>query len=392
MDVHRTRFIPYPPSAITALAFTHPAAPPGAKSDPKVLRLALGRANGDIEIWNPARGAWVHERTFSGGEGRGVEGLVWTQEPDDADDDNADAVTPAAHGRLRLFSIGCSASVTEWDLASGLPARHSGGNSEVWCLAAQPRWQRPKGKQKQRHDQKKAGAGGSGEFRGQNLVAGCADGTLAVVSTAEGGLAHQRFLHRPSKKRARVLCVAYQGRDVVVAGFADSAVRIYDARGGSLVRTVGLGAGPGAGAGVSGRGAAAKDVLVWAVVCLADGTVVTADSGGEVRFFDAHNYAQTQRVRGHEADALALEASRDGRMVFSGGMDRRTVVYRRGDGGAGGAKGGKWAKLFHRRYHEHDVKAMAVYQGRTLDVLVSGGVCNSGRSIAGTRIIRSRAT
>src|SRR5579871_2700275 len=134
MDVHRSRFIPYPPSAINALAFSHST---GQELNGRetFLRLAVGRANGDIEIWNPLNGAWVQETIFHGGRDRSVEGLVWIQEPEDIDSKSNKII-----GRLRLFSIGYSSTVTEWDLSKGMPIRTSSGNyGEVWCLAAQPR-------------------------------------------------------------------------------------------------------------------------------------------------------------------------------------------------------------------------------------------------------------
>jgi len=116
MDIHRSRFVPYPPSAINALAFSHPE-PEHGQQDPESLRLAIGRANGNIEIWNPARGSWLQEKVFYGGKDRSVEGLAWTQEPN-----SRDAHGKVVPGRLRLFSIGYSSSVTEWDLTTGLPS------------------------------------------------------------------------------------------------------------------------------------------------------------------------------------------------------------------------------------------------------------------------------
>ena len=305
----------------------------------------------------------MQETTFRGGKDRSVEGLAWTQEPDEGEDDDEEEDEDARGkarrpGRFRLFSIGYSSTVTEWDLASGLPLRHSSGNhDEVWCLAAQPRRRGPRsGKEL---PLRRGGAREVEGFASQNLVAGCADGTLAILSTADDDLRFQRFLHRPTTKKARVLSVAFQSRDVVVAGFADSAIRVYDVRSGSLVRTISLGVGP-----PGGR----REILVWSVKCLPDGGIVSGDSSGEVRFYDGKSYAQLQRMSGHEADVLDLAVGEDGRTVFSGGMDRRTVVYR-----LGGGRNARWAKISGRRYHEHDVKAMAVHEGKGMSVVVSGG-------------------
>ncbi|KAF2205954.1 WD40 repeat-like protein [Delitschia confertaspora ATCC 74209] len=350
MDIHRARFVPYPPSAINALAFSHTPSDDN-EEDSDCLRLAIGRANGNVEIWNPAKGTWLQEKVFSGGKDRSVEGLAWIQDPDEEDEQGK--VVP---GRLRLFSIGYSSSVTEWDLVKGIPARHSNGNhSEVWCFAAQPRI-----------DTSKKNKGAQETPMVQNLVAGCADGTLVLLSTADDELRFDKFLSRPSGKRARVLSVTYKDRNTVVAGFADSMIRVFDTRNGQTIRNISLGSGPPGGP---------KDILVWKVKCLPNGDLVSGDSTGDLRFYDGKNYSQFQRISGHEADILDLSASRDGTMLFSGGMDRRTSVYTCSKkSGPVGRKNGAWRKLSHKRYHDHDVKAMATYDGKTMSVLVSGGI------------------
>jgi U3 small nucleolar RNA-associated protein 4 len=340
MDIHRSRFVPYPSSAINALAFSHAEAEHG-HPDPDSLRLAIGRANGNIEIWNPKSGAWLQEKTFYGGKDRSVEGLAWTQEPD-----RKDAHDKLIPGRLRLFSIGYSSSVTEWDLASGLPARSSNGNhSEVWCFAVQPR-------------QKKSSVH-------QKLVAGCADGTIVLLSTEDGELTFDRFVSRATNKKARALSITYKDRDIVLAGFADSMIRVFDTRNGNVIRNISLGSGPHGGP---------REILVWKVKCLANGDFVSGDSTGEIRIYSGKNYAQTQRISGHEADVLDLAVSRDGTSIFSAGMDRRTCFYTsRKSATKIEGQNGKWRKVSHQRYHQHDVKAMATYEGSKLSVVVSGG-------------------
>src|SRR6266516_4649362 len=126
MEIHRCRFIPYPPSAINALAFSHTTECKGEV--PTSLRLAIGRANGDIEIWNPLKGSWFHEITLRGGKDQSIEGLTWIQNPDETSNshipgndghtipDGDDHIIP---GKLRLFSIGNSSFVTEWNLEKG---------------------------------------------------------------------------------------------------------------------------------------------------------------------------------------------------------------------------------------------------------------------------------
>lgn len=57
LDIHRCRFLDYNPSAITSLSFTTDSSTKTTASD---VRLAVGRGNGNIEIWNP-RHNWIHE-------------------------------------------------------------------------------------------------------------------------------------------------------------------------------------------------------------------------------------------------------------------------------------------------------------------------------------------
>ena len=336
MDIHRCRFVPFNPSAINALSFSHTKAE-HASHELESLRLSVGRANGNIELWNPANGVWLQEKVFYGGKDRSVEGLAWTQEPDQK---NARGKT--IPGRLRLFSIGYSNSVTEWDLATGLPARHSNGNhSDIWCFAAQPR-------RKTAH---------------QRLVAGCADGTIVLLSTEDNELSFERFVARASNKKARALSITYKDNDIVLAGFADSTIRVLDTRNGNVIRNISLGSGPHGGP---------REILVWKVKCLPNGNFVSGDSTGDIRIYNGKTFGQSQRISGHEADVLDLAVSQDGTSIFSVGMDRRTCYYTSKKGAAQG-QSGQWRKVQHKRYHEHDVKALATYEGNKLSVLVSGG-------------------
>lgn len=340
MDVHRCRFVRYPTSAISALAFTRSNDSSFAGPLPP-LRLAIGRANGDVEIWNPQKGLWVQETVFVG-NGVGIDGLAWTLDPDETDA-GGDAIV----GQYRLFSIASSASVTEWDLGKGLPKRQSTGNfSELWCMSAQPR-----SLSKKANDPPQA----------QDLVAGCGDGVVVVLSTADDDLQFKRFLSRASGNKARCICVTYQTQDRVVAGFVDNMIRVYDTRNGSLIRAMSLG--------VSAPGRP-RNTLVWQVRCLPNGDIVSADSAGEVKIWDGRTYSLLQRLESHESDCLDLAISNDGRTMFSGGIDGKIAIHHMSTN-AQGRKG--WSKTSHRRIHNGEVKAMATYDSKGMSVVVSGG-------------------
>ena len=355
MDIHRCRFVPYPPAAINALAFSHASSLTSTISNFPFLRLAIGRANGDIEIWNPLDGAWHQESIIRGGKDRSIEGLVWTQDPDEVDKNGV-----TIPGQLRLFSIGCSTAVTEWDLALGRARRHSSGNyGVIWCIAAQPR---------RSHHESTSSVGrtvrnNGPELQEQWIVAGCDDGAIVLLSTADGDLQYLKTLARPSKRKARVLSVTFQNRDIVLAGHADSTIRVFDTRNGRQIQNMTLGPGPHGGP---------KEILVWSVKCLSNGWIVSGDSTGTVMFWDGKHYSLVQRIQGHMTDILDVVTSADGETVISGGMDRRTTVYRRmGTGHTGERR--RWAKVTHRRLHKHDITAMATFETRNFSILASGG-------------------
>ena len=344
MDIHRCRFVPYPPSTINALAFSHSHISRNQKTAPP--RLAVGRANGDIEIWNPLSGSWLQETIIRGGKDRSVDGLVWIQDPNEVDINGRTII-----GKSRLFSIGYTTTVTEWDLEKARPLRQTSGNhGEIWCLAAQPALPPVK---------KEVNGTSTSQWGGQNLISGCTDGALVLYSTKDEDLQLQRVLVRPSSKKAKIISVIFKDRNIVVAGYTDSTIRIYDTRNGTMLRSMSLGAGPTGGP---------KEIIVWSVKVLQNGTIVSGDSTGELRIWDGKTYTLMQRVKGHRQDILSLATSYDGSTIFSGGMDRRTVVYKQ----VGKGKP-RWAEVAHRRYHSHDVKTMASLEGRGMSVVVSGG-------------------
>lgn len=347
MDVHRCRFVPYPSRPINTLAFSHPS--DIARDTPSDLRLALGRNNGDLEIWNPLGGAWLQEIVLKGATGTTIEQVAWTQ---DILAYTRDPASPVEKGNLRLFSSGGSNSITEWDLASGTPKRQVQTNSEdIWCFAAQPQIRHVEG-----GDDLDAGAGS------QLLAAGCGNGSVILFSTADDDLRYLRSLPTPASSRAKVLSVTWRDRKTIVAGYDDSTIRVFDVPTRSIVRNMSL-----------GKPVEGNETVAWAVKCLPDGTILSGDSTGELKIWNSRNYSLSQRLKTHQADILDISTSFNGDMIFTVGVDRRTVAYMP-TGNAAGAKFQRWAELSHKRYHNHDVKCSASFESKDLSVLVSGGI------------------
>ncbi|KAF5001658.1 hypothetical protein FGRMN_964 [Fusarium graminum] len=340
MDIHRCRFVPYKPSAINAIAFSHPKTRSALQAT--LARLAIGRANGDIEIWNPSNGSWNQELIIPGGKDRSVDGLVWVNEPDQ---DLGDGRVVA--GKSRLFSIGYTSTVTEWDLVTGRPKRHaSGQHGDIWCMAAQPAGADKVGLGVDNQDSTK-------------LVAGTIDGELVMYSIEDDDLRFQRVLLRSPTKKAQMVSITFQSRKVAIVGCSDSTIRAYDITKGHMLRRMTLG---------SDLVGGSKDIIVWSLKCLPNGNIVSGDSTGQVCIWDGKTYTQTQRMQSHKQDVLSLAISADGTSVLSGGMDRRTILYKQNNGA-----GSRWSKVWGRRYHDHDVKCMASFESGKISVVVSGG-------------------
>ncbi|ORY70193.1 WD40-repeat-containing domain protein [Pseudomassariella vexata] len=339
MDIHRCRFVPYPPSAINAVAFSYSHVTK-AQGNKVPVRLAIGRANGDIEIWNPSNGIWHQEKILHGGKDRSIDGLVWVTEPDQV------AGKEKVIGKSRLFSIGYTSTVTEWDLEKGRPKKQaSGSHSDIWCLGTQPFVTTTKD-------------GQTGVIQtGKKLVAGTMDGSLVLYSIDDDDLVFDRVLVKSSSRKTKMVSIAFQNRNIVVVGCSDSAIRVYDMRNGSMIRKMTLG---------SDLAGGAKEIIVWSVKCLNGRDIVSGDSTGQVCIWDGKTYTQAQRLQSHKQDVLSLATSVDGLTIVSGGMDRRTVLYRK-------TSGSRWSKVWHRRYHSHDVKTLASFEGLGISVVVSGG-------------------
>ena len=343
MDIHRCRFVQYPPQSINALAFSHISHE--REKTPSDLRLAVGRNNGDIELWNPQNGLWVQDTILKGSKDTTIEQLAWTQDlmVDDSEGSNF------SYGPLRLFSTSGSNSVIEWDMCTGTSKRRAEGNfGDIWCFAAQP----------QAETTEKSVSGAVSQL----LAAGCSNGTVVLFSTEDDDLRYLRPLLTPPVKKPKVLSITWRDHRTVVAGYEDSTIRVIDVPSRKIIRNMSL-----------GKPADGNNSVVWTVKCLADGTILSGDSSGELKIWDAKNYSLVQRLKSHQADILDIAVSASGNMIFSFGVDRRTVSYKP-VAMHPGTKKMRWAEVSHRRIHRHDVKCCATFESSDLSILVSGGI------------------
>ncbi|CAL9730706.1 U3 small nucleolar RNA-associated protein 4 [Monosporozyma unispora] len=318
LAVHRARFVDYTPGNITALSFSHQSSMK-SRLTPSDLRLAIGRSNGDIEIWNP-RNNWAQEFLIHGGKDRSIEGLCWSNisgEP------------------LRLFSIGGSTVVTEWDLATGLPLKNYDCNAGViWSLAIN-------------NSQNK-------------LSVGCDNGTVVIIdiSGGPGVLEHDTILTR---QESRILSVTWNDDNYVIGGCSDGRIRVWNVMQGNLERGKLLHT-------MKVDKAKRESTLVWSVLYLPlKNQIVSGDSTGSVKFWDFQYATLLQTFNPHNADVLCLTSDATNSNVFSAGVDRKIFQFSHHD-----TK--KWVNSSNRLLHGNDIRSIASYQSNGADFLVSGGL------------------
>ncbi|ODV58675.1 small subunit rRNA maturation protein UTP4 [Ascoidea rubescens DSM 1968] len=325
MDIHRCRFVPYEPHTITSLAFSHKS---NNSFTPIDLRLAVGRSNGDIEIWNP-RFNWFQELIIRGGKNRSIEGLVWALWEDNIP---------------RLFSIGGSTVITEWNLSNGLPLKNYDCNSGIiWSIDISD--------------------------DSNHLIVGCDNGSAVLIdiSGGPGSLEHDSILQR---QNSRILSIAFNKNKQVIGGCADGRIRCWSVNGinkGKLLATMKV------------DKSKVESTLVWSILVLpAKNYIVSGDSTGSIKFWDLTHFTLRQSFKISESDILTLTKDFTEENVFCAGIDRKIysfdLVEVARNNQKSQSKNIQWVNSYKRLCHSNDIRSIASFQSKFSNFLVSGGV------------------
>ncbi|KAF9036469.1 WD40 repeat-like protein [Hymenopellis radicata] len=353
VQVHRCRFVDFTPSPVTALAFPPLPLPKNKTSQPsrsKFGTLAVGHANGNIDLcsWTGAQGAlqspqaWVVSKTITGLYPSKVDSLAFSiKDPQHSKDDDVPPLSA-----LRLFSSGGGSEVIEWDIEQLCVRRTLGSQAgAIWSIAVNP--------------------------ASTLLALGCEDGSVRILSLAEDNLTHFR---RFDRVKSRLLSIAwgppvlkttseststaeedYEWTDSWLAtGGSDSSLRKWDVKTGRPSERMNVD---------KMRG---ERTLVWTVCVLGDGTIVSGDSLGMVKFWDSKTCTQMQSFQGHGADVLCLTISPEGSVVYSSGVDQKITQFsivknQTGEGASTSQPSRRWVQASSRRMHSHDVRALATW-------------------------------
>lgn len=318
MDIHRCRFVDYTPHTITSLAFSLRSFP--EQSAPSDLRLAVGRSNGDIEIWNP-RHNWTHDLTLAGSKGRSIEGLIWSSSSSDAENEPS-----------RLFSIGGSTYITEWDLKTGRPLVNYDCNAgTIWSIDL--------------------------TARGDKLAVGCDDGSVVVVDIS-GGVGSLEYDIICQRQDARVLSLKWNGNEQIVGGCADGRIRVWsyakDTKG-RILSTMRV------------DKSKTESTLVWTLEVLPNrNQLLSGDSTGHVKIWDLKFFSLMQSFKIHDADVLCIVSDVKEERFFSAGIDRKIHQYDL----LHAKSSTKWVHSFNRLLHSNDIRSMAITESKISKLLL----------------------
>ncbi|PVU93664.1 hypothetical protein BB561_003119 [Smittium simulii] len=365
MEIHRCRFADYVPKSINSIRFT----PKTWSGRPY---MAVGRANGDIELWNCVNGFSL-ERIIPGPTGINLESMVWSHQIELSENDkllyDTEAEQKSALADIiatppRLFTAGLNGAIIEWCLSTMLPktAVDSYGGA-VWCMSVN---------------------------NAQTIIAvGTDDGYVRLFDIADGNLSYLRSLD-PIERRILSMCWSNDD-SYIYCGSTDGSIRKYDVNKGQIVSRMTT---------IRGK----KDVpLVWSVVMLPDNTLVSGDSRGNVIFWDTLVDVALQFFTSHSADVLCLEYDQTLDAVYASGVDQKVVQFLpssdyssvkndndlnlNNDNHAEGPK--TWVQVGSRRAHTHDIRSIAVNSSNNINAIVSGGVDGRISIIKASKFIHS---
>ncbi|GAA5991155.1 hypothetical protein JCM10908_006563 [Rhodotorula pacifica] len=396
LPVHRCRFPDWSPASVTALAITPDSFDVGLlglgghSAERGVL--AVGRANGDVElmVWGGHQG-WISWRTLPSSFPLPKERnsrkptsllshLVFTHQTTlsqtdldlyEGDVEGADReIRRLQREGVRLFGVGgVGSELVEWDWGGPGNGRAVGMVKStlptlppIFAVAA--------------------------SRASSSLAIACEDSTIRILNILDGELELVSKIEVGGPGKVRALSLAWgpltdassiKGKEretspdvasrlpahyatpaesFLVAGCSNSTIRRFDVPSSGSV--VGIWRG---GPRMTLDRLKGEHTVVWAVAVLATGSVVSGDSMGNVKFWDAKMGTQTQSFRAHKADVLALAVGSDGTSVFTSGVDQKTVEFRQvtvASSRVHDVPAGRWIQASGRRLHSHDVRAIVI--------------------------------
>uniref|UniRef100_A0A672R6J7 U3 small nucleolar RNA-associated protein 4 homolog n=1 Tax=Sinocyclocheilus grahami TaxID=75366 RepID=A0A672R6J7_SINGR len=274
--------------------------------------MAVARMDGSVEVFH-CSDRFFQEKIIPGREQCGIEGLSWVGE--------------------RLFSAGLNGGITEYDLTNQ-KAKYTidayGG--PIWAIA--------------------------GNQQGTHLAVGCEDGTVKLFEVNEDSIQFERNLDR---QKSRIVSLSWHPSGSKIAAGMMDMIQVFNIETGHSLHRM-----------LADRGVGtsrSKECVVWSVVYLSDGTIITGDSVGMVKLWDDQTGTLIKSHNVTKCDVLALSVSQNEDSLVAGTSEGIVVqfqfvsmVLEKDDK--------EWVRTRTFRNHTHDIRAVA----EITTAVVSGGM------------------
>ncbi|XP_037933093.1 U3 small nucleolar RNA-associated protein 4 homolog [Teleopsis dalmanni] len=295
--IHNVRFYNLTPRAIQNMAYNN-----------FLKKLALSRNDGSIEIWDMQYMPLL-ERTIPTTPGNSVEGMVWVGE--------------------RLFSVGLSGEIVEWDLQKLVPRRkqYVTGNA-IWCIDV--------------------------NVKATQLAVGTEEGYVNIFDVENDEMDYKNLF---DKQEGRVLCCKFDHSGEYLVTGSVCAIRIWNVSSGHAIHKMTV-------------RSDTREVIVWCLRVLKDFTIISGDSRGIVTVWDGRTATEIETHQMLKADVLTLTTNEDETMLMCSGIEPIIRIYSKTLIKRDEMEYHRWVKFLQRSVHDHDVKALICMDER----IISGGM------------------
>ncbi|KTG41512.1 hypothetical protein cypCar_00001132 [Cyprinus carpio] len=269
-------------------------------------RMAVARMDGSVEVFH-CSDRFFQEKIIPGREQCGIEGLSWVGE--------------------RLFSAGLNGGITEYDLTNQkVKYTIDAYGGPIWTI--------------------------TGNQQGTHLAVGCEDGTVKLFEVNEDQIQFERNLDR---QKSRIISLSWHPSGSKIAAGMMDMIQVFNVETGHSIHRM-----------LADRGAGtsrSKECVVWSVVYLSDGTIITGDSVGMVKLWDDQTECEQDNIllyplEWQNEDSLVAGTS-EGIVVQ---FQFVSMVLEKDDK--------EWVRTRTFRNHTHDIRAVA----EITTAVVSGGM------------------
>eukprot|EP01083_Nonionella_stella_P022480 62184_1 len=323
VEVHVCRFIDYKPSSICA-AHLHP--------DNK--HCAIGRENGNIEIWD-LNGSFI-QRTIPGKGANTVQSLLWIHDPN------------PKNKTLRLISAGLNGWITEWDLESlSIRSKISCHGYGIWSIAQSSITQ-------------------TGDIL---ISAACDDSKLRIYRLTQNEFIFQCEFITSGRCLSTIWSqTSYNTNEsiMVYAGTSNGLIFGYDII--SRQQMSNIVVAPPAVGGVRKKGATKP--LIWSLCSMPQlKQIACSTSRGSVDIFDVEFGTLIQSINAAKNDIFSLKYvhSDKDNVLVAGCCDGRVLQFSQRNTNA---MKNDFVLTGYHRYHTHDVNVVSITNSK----VISGGI------------------